>query len=159
MKWFKYINLRDLLKALALFGGSVYLVFLTSQQIHFLISETNSSLQHYFLHMPKIKPKINNYTVVWSNWSDSLVIKKIVGVEGDLIWYDQNNQMFINDLKIGALKKVASDGRKLHATPSQIIPKSQVFLYSENINSFDSRYQELGLVSFTALQGLVIPLV
>ena len=52
-----------------------------------------------------------------------------------------------------------SDGRRLYATPAQTIPKEYVFLYSGHIQSFDSRYQELGLVPLSKLQGLVVPLV
>ena len=148
-----------ILQLLFWFLGSMYLVFVISQRIHFLISETDSLPQHYFLHCPKIKPKLNHYTVVWSDWYSGKIIKKIVGVPGDRIWYDQNNQMFVNDLKIGVPKHVASDGRRLHATPAQIIPEGQVFLYSEHIASFDSRYQELNLIPTSKLQGLVIPLI
>ena len=148
-----------ILQLLFWFLGSMYLVFVISQRIHFLISETDSLEQHYFLHCHKIKPKLNHYTVVWSDWYSGKIIKKIVGVPGDRIWYDQNNQMFVNDLKIGVPKHVASDGRRLHATPAQIIPEGQVFLYSEHIASFDSRYQELNLIPTSKLQGLVIPLI
>jgi len=96
---------------------------------------------------------------VWSDWYAGKIIKKIVGISGDRIWYDKNNQMFVNDLKVGVPKQVASDGRQLHATPAQIIPEGQVFLYSEHIASFDSRYQELNLIPLAKLQGLVIPLI
>jgi len=148
-----------ILRLLFWFFGSIYLVFIISQRIHFLISETDSLPQHYFLHCPKIKPKLNHYTVVWSDWYAGKIIKKIVGISGDRIWYDKNNQMFVNDLKVGVPKQVASDGRQLHATPAQIIPEGQVFLYSEHIASFDSRYQELNLIPLAKLQGLVIPLI
>jgi hypothetical protein len=155
----KYIGKKELFKAFIWFFGSVGLVFAISQEVRFLISETDSISQHYFLQILKIKPKINDYTVVWSDWYHGKVIKKIIGVEGDRIWYDQNNQMFINDFKVGVLRGVTFDGRRLHPTPAQIIPKEYVFLYSGHIQSFDSRYQELGLVPLSKLQGLVVPLV
>lgn len=155
----KYISKQELFKAAIWFFGSIGLVFLISKQIHFLISETDSIPQHYFLQILKIKPEINDYTVVFSDWYHGKIIKKIIGVTGCRIWYDQNNQMFVNDFKVGVPLSVAADGRSLHPTPAQIIPQGYVFLYSEHIKSFDSRYQELGLVPLSKLQGLVIPLI
>lgn len=159
MRHWCLIRIIAVLKLLGWFLGSIGLVLVVSQQVRFLISETDSLPQHYFLHLPKIKPKLNNYTVVWSDWYSGKVIKKIVGISGDRIWVDQNNQMLVNNLTIGIPEQIASDGRRLHATPSQIIPNEQVFLYSSHLKSFDSRYQELGLVPLSKLQGLVIPLI
>lgn len=155
----KYIGKKQLFKAVVCFSGTVALVFAISQQLHFLISETDSMPQHYFLQILPIKPAINNYTVVFSDWYHGQVIKKIIGIGGDRIGYDQNNQMFVNNFKVGVPHCVTSDGRRLHPTPAQIIPQGYVFLYSEHIKSFDSRYQELGLVPLSKLQGLVIPLI
>jgi|JI6StandDraft_1071083.scaffolds.fasta_scaffold183412_3 hypothetical protein len=159
MRHLYLIRIIALLRLLCWFFGSVYFVWVVSQQVRVLISETDSLPQHYFLHLPKIKPKLNNYTVVWSDWYSGKVIKKIVGISGDRIWRDQNNQMVVNNLTIGIPEQIASDGRRLHATPAQIIPNEYVFLYSSHIKSFDSRYQELGLVPLSKLQGLVIPLI
>ena len=101
----KYIGKKELFKAFVWFFGSVGLVFVISQQVRFLISETDSIPQHYFVQILKIKPKINDYTVVWSDWYHGKIIKKIIGVEGDRIWHDENNQMFVNDFKIGVPPK------------------------------------------------------
>lgn len=151
--------IKHTVKFLLWFLGTIYLVFLISQQAHFLISETDSLPYHYFLHFPKIKPSINNYTVVYSNWYKGLIIKKIIGIKDSKIWYHKDDELFVNDLKIGIAKQVAIDGRLLHPIKAQIIPEEQVFLYSEHERSFDSRYQELGLVSINQLQGLVVPII
>ena len=45
----KYIGKQELFKSAIWFFGSIGLVFLISKQLHFLISETDSIPQHYFL--------------------------------------------------------------------------------------------------------------
>ncbi len=87
------ISARNLLLMMVWFVLMICLVFLLSQEVHFLISETSSLKQHYFLHLPKIKPKLQNYTVVWSDWYNGLIIKKIVGLPGDQISIDRNEKM------------------------------------------------------------------
>lgn len=150
---------KKLFTAILLFVTMIGLIFLLLQEVRFLISETNSLKQSYFLHFPKIAPKAQNYTLVWSDWYQGLIIKKIVGLEGDQIWFDSDLQMFINDFKVGKCKSIATDGRPLHPLNSQTIPKDQVFLHASHGSSFDSRYQELGLLFKHQLQGLVIPII
>ncbi len=127
-------------------------------QVHFVISETDSLPQHYFLHFPKLKPKLDDYTVVYSPWLKKKMVKKIVGVAGDFIWFDQQWECYVDTKRIGSVYRVASDKRALHPIESQIIPEGQVFLYGLHARSFDSRYQELGLIQRSKLQGKVIPL-
>lgn len=135
------------------------LIKLLTSNISLLISNTDSLPQHYFLHCYKLMPTINNYTVVNSNWYGGKVIKKIVGQAGDQLWYDDNEQLFINKQLIGKPYQLATDGRKLHPIKAQTIPEGLVFLTGVHARSFDSRYQEFGLISINELQGLVVPIV
>lgn len=136
----------------------IALVAILTKEVQILISNTDSLPQHYFLRFRNKAPKLNNYTVVWNNWYKQRVIKKIVGVSGDRIWYDHDNQLFVNNQLIGAPQPIAADGKKLHPIKAQIIPKNLVFLAGEHLRSFDSRYAEFGLVPINKLEGLVIPL-
>lgn len=153
----KLLCIKSILKGLGYFFGSICLVFILSQNLRFLISETDSLAQHYFIQVRLMPPKLNNYTVVWSDWYRGLIIKKIIGAAGDKIWFD-DGKLFVNDLKIGSYKNIATDGRALHPIAAQTIPKDYVFLASTHSQSFDSRYQELGLVAICKLKGLVFPL-
>lgn len=127
-------------------------------QVHFLISETDSQPAHYFLAFPKIRPQLNDYTVVYSPWLQQKIVKKIIGVAGDFIWFNQQWECFVDENRVGSFERVASDGRPLTPIESQTIPEGRVFLYGPHSRSFDSRYQELGLVRSSDLQGKVIPL-
>ncbi len=153
----KLLSIKSILKGLGYFFGSICLVFILSQNLRFLISETDSLARHYFIQVWPMPPKLNNYTVVWSDWYRGLIIKKIIGVAGDKIWFD-DDKLFVNDIKIGSYKSIATDGRILHPIAAQTIPKGYVFLAATHPQSFDSRYQELGLVATDKLQGLVFPL-
>jgi hypothetical protein len=135
----------------------IFMAILISQ-VRFLISETDSLPQHYFLHFPNLKPKVQQYTVLSNAWYEGKIIKKITGIAGDKLWFNEKNELFINQLRVGKPFKVTPDGRALTAIQAQIIPKGYVFLSSEHPKSFDSRYQELGLVPLSQLEGLVIPL-
>ena len=127
-------------------------------QVHFCVSETNSLPQHYFVHLPHVKPKLKDYTLVYSPWLNQKIIKKIIGVEGDFIWFNQDWDCFVDTKRIGPVHRMASDKRTLHPIQSQTIPEDYVFLYGSHPYSFDSRYAELGLVPTSKLQGRVIPL-
>lgn len=153
----KLLCIKSILKGLGYFFGSICLVFMVSQNLRFLISETDSLAQHYFIQVRRMPVKLNDYTVVWSDWHRGLIIKKIIGVAGDKIWFD-DDKLFVNDIKIGSYKSIATDGRILHPIAAQTIPKGYVFLAATHPQSFDSRYQELGLVATDQLKGRVFPL-
>ncbi len=136
----------------------VWFIWALTKNIAIIYSPTDSLGNHYFLHLKQIKPKLNDYTLVYSTWYKGLVIKKIVGVSQDRIWYNQQGVLLINNHIIGKPKPIATDGRILHPIKPQIIPRETVFLKGYHIDSFDSRYQEFGLVSVDCLEGLVIPL-
>lgn len=136
----------------------VWFIWVLTKNIAIIYSPTDSLAKHYFLHLKKLKPKLNDYTLVYSPWYKGLVIKQIVGVSQDRIWYNQQGVLLINSHIIGKPKPIATDGRVLHPIESQIIPRETVFLKGDHIDSFDSRYQEFGLVAVDCLEGLVIPL-
>ncbi len=151
-------NRTEWLRAISYFGVALIGVAILSQHMNVLISETDSLPHHFFLHLPQTKPGLNDYTVVESQWYQGKIIKRIVGIAGDLIKQGENGEIYINHRKVGTPKPTASDGTILNPIKPQIIPTGYVFLSGEHPKSFDSRYQELGLVPALSLQGLVIPL-
>lgn len=102
---------------------------------------------------------------------DILVIKQIIGKEGDLINARKsrdsndieaeaevsiNNPIIImrgkKDTKdpifaiIGKCKERDTKGNKLTCIKPQIIPKDHYFVFGDTEDSFDSRYEEFGLI-------------
>jgi conjugal transfer pilin signal peptidase TrbI len=146
------------MKGLKYFAVTFLCMAYLNTQVYFCVSETTSLAQHYFLHLPHVKPKLNDYTMVYSPWLNQKIIKKIIGVGGDFIWFNQNGDCYIDTQWVGPLHPIAFDQRTLNPIESQTIPKDYVFLHGSHPYSFDSRYEELGLVPTSSLQGRVIPL-
>lgn len=146
------------LTAILGFGLSLVLISIFCSQANFLISETNSLPQHYFLQLRHLEPRRNDYTVIFSPWYGQKVVKQILGISGDRVWYDSKGALFINEQMVGVPRMRATDGRRLTPIDAQTIAKGFVFLYATHPQSFDSRYQEFGLVATSSLGGRVIPL-
>jgi conjugal transfer pilin signal peptidase TrbI len=124
-----------------------------------LYSSTDSLPYRTYLRLKQMGAKKGDYTSFASPWYGGNVVKRIAGVEGDSITYDKEGNLWIGrQLKVGKPKEKAKDGRPLTPLPPGIIPKGMVFVMGEHERSFDSRYEELGLIPQAALQGRLIAL-
>ena len=132
-----------------------------SEHVHFIKSPTDSLPQRYFVQLPNIKPKKGDLTIVYNGWCKSKIIKRIIGVAGDQISTDGHGNIFINQQKIGRTHEHTNmqSGLSLTTIKPQIIPEGRVFLHSPHPRSFDSRYQEVGLVPVSDLEGKVLGIV
>ena len=84
-------------------------------------------------------------------------IKRLSGFPGDKI-ERQGNQLFLEIKEgsshlVGPLQPTTQEEKPLHPLPSTIIPKGYVFVSAEHLRSFDSRYQEFGLVKKEHIEG------
>lgn len=84
-------------------------------------------------------------------------IKQISGVAGDKV-VNYNNEYFINGKSMGILKSYNSRGQKLLPGPTGLIPEGYVYAQGTGINSFDSRYDEMGWVHESQIIARAIPL-
>jgi len=130
-----------------------------------LLYSTTASLPHRtFLKLKQMSPQNGDYTCFDCPWYGGNVVKKIVGVAGDSITYDLEGNLWVQTLwvgrrlKVGTQKKKSKDGRPLTPVKPGIIPEGMVFVMGDHERSFDSRYEEMGLIPVHALQGRVIAL-
>ncbi len=131
-----------------------------SKHIGLVYSPTHSLSYRLFLNLKKVTPKKGDYTCLNSPWYGGHVIKKVVGLSGDHLTYDQGGNLWIGKaLKIGKPKRKAKDGRPLTPIKPGIIPSGMVFVSGEHERSFDSRYEELGLIPEKDLQGRLLALI
>ncbi|MBP9776443.1 MAG: signal peptidase I [Alphaproteobacteria bacterium] len=142
-------------------GGKAFvLTFLSvgffSEQVHFIKSTTHSMPEHYFIHFPHVKPKRGDITLVYNSFYQGNLIKRIIGVEGDKISYDEHGEVWVGNKRVGTVYPTTRDGRSLKSIQPMIIPKGYVFLYAPHPRSFDSRYVEVGLVHRHQLQGRLL---
>ncbi len=77
--------------------------------------------------------------------------KWIVGLPGDVITYDKGG------VRIGAhtlpLMSISHEGKTLTPQEAQFVPPGYVFVAGDHPRSFDSRYQEFGLVPISQIWG------
>lgn len=81
--------------------------------------------------------------------------KKIIGLPGDRIHFELGN-FWINNQHYGCLDY----SEKMHLSPIQAktIPDGYVFVYATHPKSFDSRYEEFGLIAIDQIKELLCPL-
>jgi conjugal transfer pilin signal peptidase TrbI len=172
-------------KGCCAFLMSLAVISQLSNHMGLVYSRTNSLPYHLFLNLKHVTPKKGDYACFDSPWYGGQVIKKIVGIGGDTLSYDDEGNLWVKtlqaktpqagvprgearlvgplwvvrQLKIGKHKKHAKDGRSLTPVKPGVIPYGKVFVFGEHERSFDSRYEEFGLVSEKALRGCLLALV
>ena len=104
--------------------------------------------------LDKIIFKINN---LHTKYGDKTLIKRVIGFEGDRILI-KNDHIFLNQKELGIIKPESLAGNPLIPLLDDnqyiIIPKDHYFVYSPHIDSYDSRYKSIGLVSKTETIGV-----
>ncbi len=80
------------------------------------------------------------------NFINNKFLKYVVGVDRDVVTVNKNNDFFINGEPLGRAKTTSKDGRTLLASTGGTIPKGFIFTWTPHPDSFDSRYQEIGLI-------------
>ncbi len=85
------------------------------------------------------------------------ITKRVFGVRGDLV-KTVKDVVFINGKPIGHAKSKTQKGYPLTPLNIKVIPKNFIFVAGDHKDSFDSRYQEFGLVDIKNIEGKVVPL-
>ena len=135
-----------------------------SSYVGLVYSRTNSLPYRLFLNLKHVTPKRGDYTCLDSPWYGGRVIKQVVGMGGDTLSYDDEGNLWVKtlwigrQLKIGKQKKHTRNGRLLVPIKPGVIPHGKVFVLGNHERSFDSRYEELGLVSEKNLHGRLLAL-
>lgn len=99
---------------------------------------------------------VNNYkrfNIVVINYQDEKIIKRIIGIPGDYIKYD-NNELYINNKKVKEnFNHSETFDFKLEALNGiKIIPDDYYLVLGDNrLKSYDSR--EIGLISKKDIEG------
>lgn len=85
-----------------------------------------------------------------------LLAKEVVGVEGDRVESSHSSVRIIRGPNIiweGSLQNIRTNGQPVNPIQTQVVPYGKVFVVGDNVKSFDSRYQEFGLVSLDQIWG------
>ncbi len=84
------------------------------------------------------------------NW-----LKIAGGVAGDEVII-KDRDFYINDQRIGTAKPTSLKNLSLEMSPAGVIPQDFYFAYTPHLDSYDSRYQEIGLIDEKNIIGTVI---
>lgn len=100
--------------------------------------------------------------------------KRVLGLPGDLILKDKNKVTIVPKTLVSKtlvskaimpmtsepvvlpLLEITSQGKPLTPISAEIVPEGYVFVAGDNLNSFDSRYEEFGLVPQEKIWGKAI---
>ena len=128
-------------------------------QENFRIIQSTTPPQSYFLQVRHLSPRIGHYILFCNKQVSQNVIRQVAGKGGDILWYDGNGVLWLNERKIGKPHAKSEDGFSLTPVLAGVIPAGFVFLYDPHSSQgFDSRYQEFGLISQVVLRGRLLPL-
>ena len=83
-------------------------------------------------------------------------LKTVRGVPGMAITVETDGTVHLDGEPVGRAKAYALDGRPLAAIAPGIIPPGQFYLHGDHIDSHDSRYAEIGLVSRKRILGRAV---
>lgn len=124
--------------------------------VKFSWNRTRSLEGTFFITFPLMTAKIGDYALIEGHetpyFPGKTFIKIIKGKEGDLI-EEKDNALFLRGGYIGVPLTQTIDGKPLHKIKERIVPQGYVFVAGTNTRSFDSRYQEFGLVPKSKIIG------
>ncbi len=127
------------------------LIFLmiVQTQTHLAFNHTLSLPYKAFLCVKGLKPQKGDLVSIQGHettfFKNTNFTKRLTGLPGDQI-------------KPLPLKKLTKDKQPLHPTNSKIVPEGYVFVTTDHPYSFDSRYQEFGLVKQEHICGKCVGL-
>ena len=118
----------------------------------FPVFSLTDSLAHHAFVASKYNHNINRNDYVLfkaklpGETTQKQLLKQVVGVPGDTIAI-KNGQCFINEHPVGTIQLNTLSGQTLNPLQPQTIPEGKLFVAGNHERSFDSRYQELGLIN------------
>jgi conjugal transfer pilin signal peptidase TrbI len=129
-------------------------VVVSQTKIHF--NRTESAPYHAFVCIHGLNAGLGNYISIEGHpteyFSGKHFTKRVAGLPGDVIEFKDGN-MFAGNRLIGPLLAETTQGLKLTPMPTSKVPEGFVFVVGDHSHSFDSRYQEFGLVKTEDIKG------
>ena len=124
-----------------------------------LVMNTTKSLPYQFFVLKKQgcpcaeTPQKDTYVLFTHAKTQISMIKQVKGVPGSVIRLDAFKKLWVDDFCVGVVRETTSTGKPLSPINERLVPPGSVFVYATHERSFDSRYQEMGLVPISAIQG------
>ena len=84
-------------------------------------------------------------------------VKIVKGVAGDRVTI-KDRDVYINEEYVGTAQPQSKNGVNLQMISETIIPENHYFVWTPHEYSYDSRYQDIGLISANLIQGIAHPI-
>jgi conjugal transfer pilin signal peptidase TrbI len=143
-------------RALLLSGmaiGLMWLIF-SHTKIHF--NRTDSSPYKVFICTDIMSVNYGDHVSIEGHQAEYFsglhYTKQVAGLPGDVIEIKEGN-LYVDGGLIGPLLPKTTQGLKLTPLAIGIVPQGSVFVIGDHPRSFDSRYQEFGLVKTAHIKG------
>lgn len=144
------------IKSLVLGGMAFSLVWVVASHTKIHFNRTDSAPYRAFICADFLRVSYGDYASIDAHkaeyFSGLHYTKKIVGLPGDVIKL-KDGKMYVGSHLIGPLLHETTQGLKLSPLDAKDIPAGYVFVVGDHSRSFDSRYQEFGLVKNTHIKG------
>lgn len=140
---------------LAIFASLIWLIEVKG--ISLCINSSKSLPQILFFAYPSKEISRGDYISFNHPNFPKTLAKQVVGLPGDSIEI-QENQIFVNGTAYGAIQKQSSSGKIYHPTTFSRVSKGHFFVIGHHKESFDSRYEEFGFVSYDDIQSILMPI-
>jgi conjugative transfer signal peptidase TraF len=124
-----------------------------------LINTTHSLPHTFYLTNPTQKViKRGDYIAFTHSISKVLLVKQVKGVAGDTLIKTADFVRIDGVPTPLRLRQKRADGTSLTPLKADVISDGTVFVAGSHPDSFDSRYQEIGLIPLAQVRGQVWPL-
>lgn len=128
---------------------------------YFSINASQSLPYKAFIVIRSNKPEVGDYVDFWpphnTYYSDISFIKRVVAKPDDTIKC-VNRLIYIDQKFVATAKAASRNGALLKLGPCGRVPDNHFYVLAPHLDSFDSRYQEIGYVPFEAVRGVAYPL-
>ena len=124
---------------------------------HFRINSSHSLPYYVFASSPITIIERDMFVSLSHIVSEKDLFKKVVGLPGDRIAI-RDQHVFINDRDFGYVYQFSPSGTCLSPIEEGVIPENFFFVYATHPESFDSRYNEFGLVAKEQLKEKLCPI-
>lgn len=104
-------------------------------------------------------PGLNRYVLFYHEAVNTHVIKQVKGLPGAQLRYDEEGQLWVDEFCVGKPHPTSRTGKKVKHIQPGIIPDGYIFAFAPHNRSFDSRYEDFGLIPVQSLQGVGVAII
>ena len=161
MKLYSFFAMHRKLGIFVILFAPLFVSFLFSVCLGYrILINTSTSLPHtFYITNPKQAPvKHGDYIAFNHPASPKIIVKRVIGIEGDDILKTAHSVYIKGCERKFFLKEKRSNGLVLTAVNADVVPEKTFFVAGSHDGSFDSRYQEFGLIPLAQIRGQVWPI-